>query len=48
MSTKNELNTQNRWFWMMEYCNKKRISPADLWAWEEAQQAYDQTQNCNK
>ena len=28
------------WFWMMDYCKKKGIPPAETWAWEEAKIAY--------
>jgi len=30
-----------RWLWMMDYCKKKLINPAEKWAWEEAGKAYD-------
>ena len=29
-----------KWFWMMNYCKKKRIPPAQSWAWREAEEAY--------
>jgi len=34
------MNTK-QWFWMMEYCKKQCIPPAQSWAWEMAKQAYD-------
>jgi len=33
------MNTE-KWSWMMEYCKKKRIPPAETWAWREAEKAY--------
>lgn len=31
---------EDEWMWIMDYCRKKRIPPAQLWAWEEAKKAY--------
>lgn len=31
----------NKWAWMMDYCKKKLINPAEKWAWEEAAKAYE-------
>lgn len=30
-----------KWRWMMEYCEKRKIPPAQTWAWEEAAKAYE-------
>lgn len=32
----------SKWQWMMNYCSKKKIPPAHIWAWEEAKKAYDE------
>jgi len=34
-----------KWFWKMEYCNKRRIPPAQQWAWEEADAAFAKAHN---
>ena len=31
----------SQWFWMMDYCKKHSIPPAQSWAWEKARQAYN-------
>lgn len=31
---------KDKWLWMMEYCKKKLIPPAQQWAWKEAENAY--------
>jgi hypothetical protein len=33
---------QNKWFWMMDYCQKYRLPPAQKWAWDKAEKAYIQ------
>ncbi len=30
-----------KWTWKMDYCRRKRIPPAQQWAWSEAGEAYD-------
>jgi len=32
---------EKQWFWMMEYCKKNHMPPAQSWAWEKAKQAYN-------
>jgi len=31
----------SKWAWMMDYCKKQRIPPAQTWAWDEAKAAYE-------
>jgi len=31
----------NKWEWMMEYCKNRSVSPAQQWAWEKAEKAYN-------
>ena len=33
-----------RWRWMMDYCKKKKLPPAQEWAWDIAEKEY-QTAN---
>lgn len=37
--------TTDKWTWMMEYCKKNQIPPAQQWAWEEAEKAYEKELN---
>lgn len=30
----------SQWQWKMGYCKKKGIPPAQKWAWDEAEKAY--------
>ena len=30
-----------KWFWLMDYCKKKHIPPAQKWAWDMAEKAYE-------
>ena len=30
-----------KWQWMMDYCEKNRMPPAQKWAWDKAEEAYD-------
>ena len=30
-----------KWFWMMDYCKRKQIPPAQKWAWDEAEIEYN-------
>ncbi len=32
---------ENKWFWMMDYCKKSEISPAQDWAWFRAEVAWE-------
>ena len=29
-----------KWSWMMDYCKKNHLPPAQEWAWEKAKVAY--------
>lgn len=31
-----------RWIWMMEYCKRHELNPAQKWAWDRAGRAYKQ------
>ena len=31
-----------KWFWKMDYCKRKAIPPAQTWAWEKAEKAYNE------
>lgn len=31
----------SKWQWMMDYCKRVEISPAENWAWDEAEQAFE-------
>lgn len=31
---------EEKWQWMMNYCENKKIPPAQNWAWEEAEEAF--------
>jgi len=37
----NMINKMNKWEWMMEYCKNRSVSPAQQWAWEKAEKAYN-------
>lgn len=42
----NQLNNQSgKWIWMMDYCKKRAIPPAQKWAWAEAEAAYNREQS---
>ena len=30
-----------KWIWMMDYCKRERLPPAQKWAWDEAERAYE-------
>ena len=30
-----------QWVWMMDYCKKQSIPPAESWAWGNAKKAYE-------
>jgi len=38
----------NQWFWMMDYCKKKGLSPADSWVWADAAREYNKEENNNE
>ena len=33
--------SETKWFWMMDYCKKRKIPPAQSWAWNQAEKAYE-------
>jgi hypothetical protein len=39
MSEPNQLT--EKWTWMIDYCKRNRIPPAQPWAWKEAEAAYN-------
>jgi hypothetical protein len=34
---------QSKWFFMMDYCKKHQLPPAQSWAWQLAEEAYYKT-----
>jgi len=30
-----------KWLWMMEYCKKNVLPPAQKWAWDKAENEYN-------
>lgn len=36
---------EKKWFWMMDYCKRKQIPPAQKWAWDEAEKKYNEEHN---
>ena len=34
-------NEQTKWSWMMDYCKASNLPPAQTWAWNEAELAYN-------
>ena len=36
------------WFWMMDFCKKKRLPPAQKWAWGMAQNELTKEKTINK
>ncbi len=35
-------NTLTKWHWMMNYCKNNNLPPAQSWAWQKAEKAYEQ------
>jgi len=33
----------DKWIWMMDYCKKRGVSPAQTWAWKQAEEEYNKT-----
>ena len=33
---------EEKWQWMMDYCKKNKIPPAQKWAWDKAEEAYNE------
>lgn len=31
-----------KWMWMMNYCKEHELPPAQSWAWERAEKAYNE------
>jgi len=36
------MTTPDKWHWMMDYCRKRRLPPAQEWAWKLAENAYNE------
>ena len=34
------MNNHRKWCWMMDWCKHRNIPPAQMWAWQTAQNAY--------
>jgi len=41
----NMTKREKKWFWMMDYCKRKQIPPAQKWAWDEAEKKYNEEHN---
>ena len=39
--TKQDKKQEKKWFWMVDYCKRKEIPPAQKWAWDEAENAFN-------
>ena len=35
------MEEQKKWSWMMDYCKRKQIPPAQKWAWDKAENAFN-------
>ena len=35
-------DVSRKWVWMMDYCKKNGMAPAQAWAWEQAGAAYSE------
>ena len=35
-----EVNIEAKWRWMMDYCKKNQLPPAQSWAWSRAEKAW--------
>jgi hypothetical protein len=35
-----ELRSADKWTWMMRYCKRHELPPAQEWAWSKAEKAY--------
>lgn len=33
---------KDAWVWMMDYCHRNRLPPAQKWAWDKAKKAYQE------
>jgi len=33
-------DTTHKWIWMMNYCKRNGLPPAQAWAWERAEAAF--------
>jgi hypothetical protein len=39
---KNNMDKEKeKWHWMMDYCKENKIPPAQSWAWDRAEEAYN-------
>ena len=34
-------DSNDKWIWMMDFCKKNGIPPAQQWAWDSADKAYE-------
>jgi len=48
MSNEKPSEQKQKWFWMMDYCKKNRIPPAQKWAWDRAEEEYHKQHDNNK
>jgi len=35
------IELSNKWIWMMDYCRRNNIPPAQPWAWRQAEKAFN-------
>ena len=35
-------SVSEKWSWKMKYCKSKSLPPAQSWAWDKAEEAYNQ------
>lgn len=40
------IDSNDKWIWMMDYCKKNGIPPAQQWAWDMASKAYEDNNKC--
>lgn len=41
MNKNYDLDKSKKWAWMMDYCKKNRMPPAQEWAWTIAKKEYE-------
>lgn len=39
-------DSNDKWIWMMDFCKKNGIPPAQQWAWDRASKAYEDNKKC--
>ena len=42
------MNSEEKWFWKMDYCKQQHIPPAEKWAWDLAEKEFIFKRNKNK